>query len=172
MQNVRLEKVTLNIGSGEAGDKLERAKTLLERLSSRKPVVTLAHARNPTWRIKKGDPVGAKVTLRGKDAGEFLKKAFTAAENKIKATSFDKGGTFSFGVKEYIDFPGAKYDPQLGMMGFDVCVTLTKPGRRVVLRRIGAGRLPRKQRVTREDAMDYVRSTYQAKIIEPGEEAV
>lgn len=171
MRSVRLEKVTLNIGAGEAGQKLENAKTLLGRITQRTPVVTRARARNPTWRLKKGDPIGAKVTLRGKPADELLRKALQAVEGKVRATSFDRGGTVSFGVREYIDFPGAKYDHTLGMMGFDVCVTLKKPGRRVTERRIGRARLPRKQRVTREEALDFLRTAFQAKVVEPGEEA-
>lgn len=170
MRGLRLEKVTLNIGAGEGGDKLERAKTLLSTLTQRTPVVTLAKARNPTWRIKKGDPIGTKVTLRGKPAGEFLRKALAAVEGRAKAASFDAGGTFSFGVREYIDFPGAKYDPALGMMGFDVCVTLAKPGRRVALRRVRGARLPKKQRVSREEAMAHLRSAFGASVTEAGEE--
>ena len=64
MRTVRVEKVTLNIGVGVGGEPLERAKLLLNRITGATPVVTLAKVRNPTFRIKKGDPIGVKVTLR------------------------------------------------------------------------------------------------------------
>jgi len=171
MQSVRLEKVTLNIGAGEGGDKLERAKTLLQRLTEHTPIITLARERNATWKLKKGDPIGVKVTVRGKPAAELLKKALTAVESKVKASSFDSGGNVAFGVREYIDFPGAKYDAALGMMGFDVCVTLAKAGRRVALRRIRRAHVPKKQRVSKSEAQAFMSSSFGAKVYEEGEEA-
>lgn len=171
MNAVRLEKVTLNIGAGEGGDKLDHAKTLLERLTQRTPVITLARSRNPTFKIKKGDPIGVKVTLRGTPAVEFLKKALVAVEGKIKETSFDSSGNVAFGIREYIDFPGAKYDAALGMMGFDVCVSLAKPGRRVALRRIAPVRLPRKHRVSPQEAQGFMRSAFGVAVTSDQEEA-
>lgn len=169
MRAVRLEKVTLNIGAGEGGDKLEHAKMLLERLTQRTAIITIAKNRNPTWKLKKGDPIGVKVTLRGQPAAEFLKKALTAAEGKVKTTSFDSGGNVAFGVREYIDFPGAKYDPVIGMMGFDVCVTLSKAGRRVSLRRMRRARVPGKQRVTAAEAREFMHSSFGANVVEEEE---
>lgn len=136
MRQVRVEKVTVNIGIGSPGERLEYAKALLKRLTSRDPIETQAKRREPVFKLRPGLPIGAKVTLRGKLALEFLDKALASRKRTLSSHSFDSFGNFSFGVPEYIDFPGAKYDPKIGMMGFDVCVTLARPGRRVGLRRI------------------------------------
>ena len=73
MLDVVVDKVTLNIGAGQAGVELENARTLLERLSGKTAVETRARVRNPVFHIKKGDPIGAKTTLRGIEAIEFVK---------------------------------------------------------------------------------------------------
>ncbi|MFH1750419.1 MAG: 50S ribosomal protein L5 [Candidatus Micrarchaeota archaeon] len=170
MQEVRLEKLTLNIGIGAPGERLENAKVLLERLSGVNAVMTQSRDRNPTFKIRKGDNIGAKVTLRGKVAQELLKKALDVRDFTIKESSFDGFGNVSFGIKEYIDFPGMKYDPKIGMMGFDVCVTLSKAGRRISLRKIASTRLPHKQRVSKEEAMAFMQSKFGVKIEVPTEE--
>ncbi|MFH0836284.1 MAG: 50S ribosomal protein L5 [Candidatus Micrarchaeota archaeon] len=157
MNLVKLEKVTLNIGSGEGGERLDKARALLEKLSGRKAVLTLARTRNPTFHLRKGQPIGVKVTLRGIQAKEFLKRALESVDNVLNQKKFFNGG-FAFGVREYIDFPGVKYDPKIGMFGFDVCVTLTKPGARVARRRIAPKRLPRKQRVSQQEALEFAKS--------------
>jgi large subunit ribosomal protein L5 len=165
MQEVRLEKVTANIGVGAGGEKLENAKTLLERITGKKVVATRAKVRNPTFKIQKGDEIGVKVTLRGNDAVEFAKKAFDAAENRVGEKSFDETGNVSFGVREYIDFPGAKYDPKIGMLGFDVCLTLKKPGTRVMHRRV-ARKKRIKQKVGRGEAIEFVKKLFGIEVVE------
>ncbi|MBI5229155.1 50S ribosomal protein L5 [Candidatus Micrarchaeota archaeon] len=166
MQEVRLDKVTLNIGAGGAGEKLENAKSLLERITGKKAVVTFAKTRNPTFKIKKGDEIGVKVTLRGMAAEELLKKSLDAVDSKLVRGSFSREGGFSFGVREYIDFPGIKYDPKIGMIGFDVSVSLKKPGLRVRERRIASREIPRKQRVSTEEAVEFMKNKYGVEIIE------
>jgi len=167
MREIRVEKVTLNIGTGEAGQKLENAKTLLNRLTGRTPVTTLAKVRNPTWRIKKGDPIGAKVTVRGKEGEELLRKALEAVDKKIKKYSFDGHGNVSFGIHEYIDFPGAKYDPKIGVLGFDVCVTLGRRGKRVIRRRrMMARKLGAKQRISRDEAIAFMSERFGVELTE------
>ncbi|MEW6328938.1 MAG: 50S ribosomal protein L5 [Candidatus Micrarchaeota archaeon] len=164
MSEVRIDKVTLNIGVGEGGQKLENAKILLERLSGRKAVPTAARVRNPVFKIRKGEPIGAKVTLRRGAALEFLKKSLDAVDSKLPARVFDNSGNFAFGIREYIDFPGAKYDPKIGILGFDVCVTLAKPGKRVEARRRARARIPRAHRVRKEEAMEFLRKNFNVTI--------
>ena len=77
-------------------------------------------------------------------------------ERKVGERSMDGFGNVAFGVKEYIDFPGAKYDPKIGMMGFDVCISLRKPGARIARRRIATRRLPKRQRVSNEEAKAFL----------------
>jgi large subunit ribosomal protein L5 len=156
MREIRISKVTLNIGAGEAGQKLENARALLGMISGKKTVVTAAKVRNPLFKIKKGDPIGAKVTLRGKEALDVLERAFKAVDRALPETVFDKSGNFSFGVKEYIDFPGIKYDPKIGIIGFDVCVTLGRRGARTSRRRRSKSLVGKKHRISREDGMAFV----------------
>ncbi len=165
LNKVFLEKVMLNIGVGGGGEVLEKARELLEKICGQKVVVTRAHARNPSFKIRKGDPLGVKATLRKKKAEEVLKNALDAVDKQLKASSFDDYGNVSFGVKEYIDFPGMKYDPKIGMFGFDVCVKLAKKGVRVAYRRIAAGRLPVKQRVSKSEAVEFMQKQFGASIV-------
>jgi len=160
MKGVVVDKVTLNIGVGMAGQELENAKTLLERLSGAKAVPTHAKVRNPVFRIKKGDSIGTKATLRGPKATEFVKKALKVKQFTLSNRSFDKEGNFSFGVPEYIEFPGAKYDSQIGMLGFDVCVTLRRRGYRVVKRRHAKARIGGSHRLSKEDGIEFAKAAF------------
>jgi large subunit ribosomal protein L5 len=161
MRDVVIDKVTLNIGVGSAGQELENAKILLERLSGAKAIETLAKVRNPSFKIKKGDPIGAKTTLRGKEAVEFVKKALKVKEYKLLKKNFDKTGNFSFGVGEYIEFPGAKYDPRIGIIGFDVCVTLKrKGGYRCAKRRRAKARISPSHRLAKEDGIEFAKKQF------------
>ncbi|HSB47072.1 MAG TPA: 50S ribosomal protein L5 [Candidatus Bilamarchaeum sp.] len=165
MREIIIEKVTVNIGVGAPGDKLEQAKTLLSRLTeNRKPVETHARKRDPVFKLRKGLPIGAKVTLRGKGAKSFLEKALAAKKKLLKESNFDKQGNFAFGVHEYIDFPGAKYDPAIAMFGFDVCVSLGRKGRRVVSRKLRSSRIGKSHRVTKEEAMEFAKNAFSVRL--------
>jgi len=166
MQRPRIEKVTLNIGVGQSGEKLGKAEALLQKLTSRKPVRTFSRHKVPTWSIKKGDPIGCKVTLRGQAAEDFLRRGFSARDNQLKNSSFDKSGNFSFGVREYIDIPGIKYDPDIGIMGMDITVTMYKPGYSVKNRRIRPGRVPAKGIVKKEETIALIKERFNIEITE------
>jgi large subunit ribosomal protein L5 len=168
---IRIDKVTLNCGVGAPGQELENARTLLERITGHKPVYTQAKSRNPTFKIRKGDNIGCKVTLRGKTASELLVKALDVPDHQISEKSFDDCGNVAFGIKEYIDFPGIKYDPKIGMMGFDVCITLVKTGVRVQRRKIKPKRLPRKQRVAKKEAQEFLARNFGVTIVLASAEA-
>src|SRR3989344_3011320 len=160
IQLVKLDKITLNVGVGQGGEPLEKAKSLLEKISGIKAVATAAKARNPSFKVRKGDLIGAKATLRKEKAQDVLARCLKANENTLLLSNFDKFGNLSFGVKEYIDVPGMKYDPKIGMMGFDVAVTLTKPGARVQKRKIRPGKVNKRQKVSKEDAVAYIKDTF------------
>lgn len=159
-EKVFLEKLTLNIGVGEGGQALDAAKMLLKNITGGNPVSTIARDRNPSFNVRKGDEIGTKITLRGKKAEDVLVRALQAADKTLQDKSFDNFGNVAFGVKEYIDFPGLKYDPKIGMMGFDVCLSLRKKGARIANRRIGKRKLPRKQRVSSAEAKGFLEKTY------------
>lgn len=170
MQQVQLDKITLNVGVGQSGEPLQRAKELLEKISNSTPVLTAAKDRNPTFKIRKGDLIGAKVTLRKAKAQDVLTRCLKACENTLLIGNFDRNGNVSFGVKEYIDVPGLKYDPKIGMMGFDVAVTLTKPGMRVQKRKIAKTKVPQKQKVTKEEAITYMKDAFKISVKEKDDE--
>ncbi|MDD5172102.1 MAG: 50S ribosomal protein L5 [Candidatus ainarchaeum sp.] len=165
MREILIEKVTVNIGVGAPGDKLEQAKTLITRLADGKtPVETYARRRDPVFKLRKGLPIGAKITLRGEDAKAFLEKALIAKRKLLKLSNFDKQGNFAFGVHEYIDFPGAKYDPGIAMFGFDVCVSLARRGRRVAVRKLRSAPLGIRHRITRDEAIEFAKNAFSVRV--------
>lgn len=166
MREVRLEKITVNIGAGESGERLNKAKTILERITNRTAVLTKARKRVQAFGIKKGDTIGVKVTLRGKAAEEFLSKALDAVDYKLNKRSIDKDGNFAFGVKEYIDFPGAKYDPSIGILGFDVCGTMMRPGKRVEKRRRLKSKIKHTHKVTPEETENFLKNKFKVNFYE------
>jgi large subunit ribosomal protein L5 len=163
MQNIRIEKITLNIGCGDSGEKLEKAKKLLEVLTTKKVVITNTHKRT-TFGMAKGRPIGCKVTLRGKDAEEFFKKALDAVDFKLSKNVFDKQGSFSFGIKEHISLPGVRYDPDIGIFGMDVSVSLEKPGFRIKRKKIPK-RIGKSHLIKPEEAMDWIAKNYKVEIL-------
>lgn len=163
MQNIRIEKITLNIGCGESGEKLEKAKKLLEVLTNKKIVITTTHKRT-TFGMAEGRPIGCKVTLRGKNAEEFLKKALDAVDFKLSKNVFDRQGSFSFGVKEHISLPGVRYDPDIGIFGMDVCVSLERPGFRVKRKKV-SHKIGKKHLIKPEEAMDWVVKNYKVELV-------
>ncbi len=165
MRKIYVEKVTLNIGVGEGGMALDNAKKLLTKITNRKPVETLAKVRNPVFKIRKGDAIGAKVTLRNKEAVEILKKALKAKKNKLQRKMFDKFGNVSFGVSEYIDFPGIKYDPRLGMIGFDVCVTLCRPCKRIQFKKKRKAKPGNNHRIRYEESIEFMKKNFAVEIV-------
>ncbi|MFH0954933.1 MAG: 50S ribosomal protein L5 [Candidatus Micrarchaeota archaeon] len=166
MRKIRIEKITVNMGVGEAGDALERAQTIMEKITGAKAVQTKAKIRLPTWEIRPGLPIGVKVTLRKQKALEFLKRALSARDNELNSRVFDNRGNFGFGVKEYIDLPGVKYDPKLGVRGFDVLVTLERPGYRIKRRKLKPAGIGKKHAIAKQDAMDFLSGQFGVKFEE------
>lgn len=164
-QQVRLGKVTLNIAVGKSGEALEKATKVLETLTGQKPSSRNAKRTIRDFGIHKGEPIAVVVTLRKAKAIEMLKRLLQAKGNSIKASSFDEYGNVSFGIKEHIDIPGMKYDPEIGIFGMDVCVSLEKPGMRVSRRRRGSSKVPSKQRVSKEEAQQFFRKVLGAEVV-------
>lgn len=164
MREVRLEKVTINMGAGDSGPKLEKSKKIIETITRKKVVITSTKKRS-TFGVAKGRQIGVKVTLRGKDAVEFLKKAIHAVEGKLKENQFDSNGNFSFGIHEYINIPGIRYDPDVGILGMDVAVTLERPGYRVKKRKLRPGKVGKSHLVKKEEAMEWARKHIGVEIV-------
>jgi large subunit ribosomal protein L5 len=162
----KIEKITINIGVGEAGERLKKAETVLQNITGHKPVQTLSKTTSKDWAIRKRMPIGCKVTLRGKEAGEFLKDALGTRENKMAEYSFDEEGNLSFGIPDHTLFKSQKYDPNIGIFGMDVCITMKKPGYRVKHRRIARGKIPHRHRVLREDTMKFFTEQFSVEVIQ------
>ena len=167
MRNIRVEKITLNIGAGKDQTKLEKGMILLKNITGLNPVKTFTSKRIPEWGLRPGLPIGCKLTLRRAKALEVLKRLLDAKDYKLKPSQFDSSGNLSFGVHEYIDIPGVKYDPKIGIMGLEVCVTLERPGFRVKRKKKGRKKISIKHKIAKEDAIEFMKTKFN---VEVGEE--
>lgn len=134
MQVPRIEKITLNMGVGEAiGDKkqLENAARDLEQLAGQKPVITKAKRSVAGFKVREGFPIGCKVTLRGERMWDFFDRLVHIAVPRIRdfrglnSKSFDGRGNYSMGVREQIIFPEIEYDKVDKVRGLDITITTT-----------------------------------------------
>ena len=166
MRNLHVDKVVVNIGVGEAGERLVKAEKVLEMVTGHKPVETISKTINRDLGIRKGMPLGCKVTLRGEDAEEFIKKALVIREMRVPEYSFDKEGNMSFGISDYTDFEGMKYEPEIGIFGMDISVVLRRVGNRITQRALLQRRIPKSHRVDREEAIQYMKDTFEVKVIQ------
>ena len=162
----KIEKITINIGVGEAGEKLSKAETVLKNITGQKPIQTLSQTTNKDWGIRNRMPLGCKVTLRGKRADEFLVEALKTRNNKIADYSFDDQGNFSFGIPDHTLFKDQKYDPNIGIFGMDVCVTMEKHGYRIKHRRINRRKIHHRHQVKREESIAFISETLNVEVIE------
>jgi len=156
MKEIKVEKITLNIGSGPDPKNVEKGYKLLETISNMKPVEALAKARIATWKIRPGLSIGSKVTVR-KDPEALLKRLLKAVDMKIAEGKFNENG-FSFGIHEYIEIPEVKYDPKIGIIGLNVSVTLTRPGFRIKRRKLIQRKVGKTHRLTKEDSIGFAKS--------------
>jgi len=166
MRAIKLAKVTVHIGVGKSGEMLEKAKKILTDLTGQKPCTKQAKMTIKEFGIREGEPVSCLTTLRGEKATAFLKRGLEAVNNSIKQSSFDENGNFAFGIKEHIEIPGTKYQPELGIFGMDVVASLERPGYRVKRRRIRPSRIGKSHRVTCEDAIKFVTQNFGVQIKE------
>jgi large subunit ribosomal protein L5 len=134
MQVPRITKIVVNMGVGEAvGDKkiMDNAVGDLTKIAGQKPIVTKARTSIATFKIRKGYPVGCKVTLRGERMFEFLDRLISVAIPRIRdfrgisARAFDGQGNFNLGVKEQIIFPEIEYDKIDALRGMNITIATT-----------------------------------------------
>lgn len=166
MDEIVIAKATVNIGVGESGEKLSRAMTLLEEIAEQKPVKTFSKVTNPEFGIRKRQPIACKVTLRGEKADKVVKMVLEGIYNKLRPSQFDAQGNVSFGIKEHIDIPGMRYNPDIGIFGMDVSITFEKPGYRIKRRKIQQKRIPKRHRITPEETMKFMQDKFQVNLSE------
>lgn len=132
MQVPRIEKITLNMGVGEAlADKkvLEHAASDMAAISGQKPMITKARRSVAGFKIREGYPIGCKVTLRGVRMWDFFERLVTIAIPRVRdfrglnSKSFDGRGNYSMGVREQIIFPEIDYDKVDKVRGLDITIT-------------------------------------------------
>ena len=163
MKDIKIEKVTLNIGAGKDQAKLEKGLQLLNVIGKATPIKTITTKRIQEWGLRPGLPIGCKLTLRKGKASGLLPNLLEAIDHKLQESQFDDNGNIAFGIKEYIEIPGVKYDPKIGIMGLQVCVTLERPGFRIKRRRIMARKIPPSHRISKKEAIEFMSKNFKVK---------
>ena len=134
MEVPKLEKITINMGLGEAKDNTKLMETAVEELaliSGQKPVITKSKKSIANFKVRQGMPVGAKVTLRGDSMFEFADKFFNISLPRVRdfkgvsRNSFDGRGNYSMGVKEQLIFPEINFDKVDKIKGMNIIFTTT-----------------------------------------------
>jgi large subunit ribosomal protein L5 len=157
MREILIDKVVINMGIGESGERHQKAFALLEELVGQKPVATYAKKTIKNFGIRKGEAIGVKVTLRGEKAYKFLMDALTVKEMRLSRRQVGNG-EFSFGIPEHIDLPGVEYDPDVGIYGMEVSVSLRRRGYRVARRRRCKSKVGSNHRITKEETVEWLKN--------------
>ena len=159
MMKIKIEKVALSVGG--IGEGLEKGFKLLKYLTGRNPAKIKTQKRIPSLGVKPNLEVGAVVTIR-KNPEETLNRMLVAKDNILNKKSVSEN-TFSFGLKEYIEIPGVEYQRDIGIIGLDVTVTFTKPGRRIKLKKIKRVKLPKRQMISKEEIIKFMEENFKTK---------
>ena len=134
MEVPKLEKVTINMGLGEAKENAKIMESAVEEIgliTGQRPVVTRARKSIANFKVRQGMPVGAKVTLRGENMYTFIDKLFNIALPRVRdfkgvsKNSFDGRGNYSMGIKEQLIFPEINYDKVDTIKGMNIVFTTT-----------------------------------------------
>ncbi len=165
MLKPKIEKVVVNISVGKSGEPLEKAVKVLKEIAGQTPCRRKAKESVRDFNIRKGESIACIVTLRKEKAVDFLNKVLPVIDKKLPGRCFDRQGNFSFGIKEHIELPGVKYDPDVGIFGMDVCVSVIRPGYRVKTRRRRRSKLGTKHVLTPEESMAFAKETLGVEIV-------
>ena len=160
MKKIYVDKVVLNMGMGKSGPIIESAKKALAHISGKVPCPRDAKKTHRDFGVRKGEPIGVAVTSRGADANTLLSRLVEARDKTIKHKSFDNFGNFSFGIKEHIDIPGVKYDPKVGILGLDVCVTLARPGYSIRMRSKHKASVGKSHIISADEARAFITNSF------------
>ncbi|MDP1695355.1 MAG: 50S ribosomal protein L5 [archaeon] len=160
MRTIKIEKMILSAG-GQA-DNLAKSKKLLEYLSKRKVQIIASNKRIPDFGVAPGMEVGVRVTIRGEDAEDLLRRLLGALDNVMKKKQVSENH-FSFGLKEYIDIPGVEYQRDIGIKGLNITVVFARPGLRVKRKKIKYGNVPKRQHVSKEEIIKFMEVHFKTK---------
>ena len=163
MREIEIEKMVMNCGGID--DKFEKSLKLLEMITKRKPQIRVSNKRIPAFDISPGKKSGCRVTIRNKEEIiSLLKRFFAAIDNKLSQKQITKNH-FSFGIKEYIEIPGLEYNREIGILGFDVDVSFKRKGKRVKERKIKRGKYPKRQAVTKEEIIEFLKKNLRLEVV-------
>ena len=162
MKKIRIEKLVCNIGCGSQGS-VDNSKKILEALTNTTAIVIKTKKRT-TFGVPKGKEIGCKVTIR-KNIDKLLDRLFDAHERLLKSSNFDTYGNFAFGIKEHISIPDIDYEPSLGIIGMDICVTLERPGYSVKRKAFGS-KVGKKHMITKEEGMKFIQENFNVQVEE------
>lgn len=161
MREIKIEKIV--IGVGGVAEHLEKGVKLLKLLTLREPARIKSKKRIPAFNVRPGLEVGAVVTIR-KGKEEVLKRMLSAVDNNLSKKIVAENH-FSFGIKEYLEVPGIDYQRDIGIIGFDVTIVFKRNGKRVSKKKIKYGRLPEKQKITKEEIIKFMEDNFNVKFI-------
>ncbi|MFH1212373.1 MAG: 50S ribosomal protein L5 [Candidatus Woesearchaeota archaeon] len=170
MRKIGIGKVTLNIGAGKDPNVLSKGVKLLKSITGIDPVKTITNKRIASWGLRPGLPIGCKITIRGEEAKNLLKRLLDAKDNQLQESNFDNYGNISFGIQEYINIPDVKYDPEIGIMGLMTSITLVRPGFRIKSRKLKKAKIPPSHHISKQDSIEYFAKEYNVKLIGKEEE--
>lgn len=162
MRKPFISKVVLSAGA--TGQDLVKAQKLLEILTKRKAQIIKSgpKRRIPELGVKPNMELGTRVTVRGNEGLELLKRLLGAIDNTLSTKSL-ASNHFSFGIEEYIDIPDMEYVRDIGIRGFNVTVVLERPGLRVKHKKIKRGVLPQRQNIPASEVMHVMEETFKTK---------
>ncbi len=161
MKQIKIEKVVLSVGG--TGENLEKGVRLLKLLTGKNPAKTMAKKRIPSLGVRPGLEIGAVITIR-KQMEELVKKMLVAIDNVLKYKQISVNN-FSFGIKEYLEIPGIEYQRDIGILGLDVTIVFKRSGRRVRLKKVKRGKIPKRQTISKEEIIKFMEDTFQTKFI-------
>jgi len=161
MRKVKIDKVVLSMGA--TAQELEKGVKLLKYLTGRKAAKMRSRKRIPSLGVRPGLEIGAVVTIR-KNPEETIKRMLVAIDNQLRKKQVSENN-FSFGIKEYIEIPGVEYQRDIGIMGLDVTIVFKRTGRRVRLKKMKRGRIPKRQRITKEEIIKFMEDKFETEFI-------
>ena len=161
MKEIRIEKVVLSIGG--TADNLEKGFKLLKMLTGKNPAKMKSRKRIPSLGVRPKLEVGAVVTLR-KGTEEMLRRLLATKDNTLKKSQISEN-SFSFGVKEYIEIPGMEYQRDIGIRGFDATVTFKRAGKRVKLKKMKQGKIPKRNEISKEEIIKFMEEKFKTNFI-------
>ncbi len=161
MRKIEIEKVVLSVGG--TAENLEKGVKLLRILTGKVPAKMKSRKRIPSLGVRPKLEVGAVVTLR-KNMNEMLRKLLTTKDNSLKKSQVSEN-CFSFGIKEYIEIPEVEYQRDIGIRGLDVTVVFKRAGKRTGVKKIKAGKVPKRQQIKKEEIIKFMEENFQTKFV-------